>query len=355
MSATPRSISAHMALAARADYAAIIDVRSEGEFAVDCFPGAINAPVLDNTERARVGTLYKQVSPFEARKLGAALVARNIARHLETRFAAMPRDWNPLIYCWRGGSRSGAMAQVFAQIGWRVQVVEGGYQAYRRCVVHDLEQWPAQLQFVVLCGRTGCGKTRLLHALAQRSAQVLDLEGHAHHRGSVLGIDPQSVQPSQKAFESSLHAALAAMDHAQPIFVESESAKIGALRVPQALHERIRAGRCLRIEMDDADRCALLLEEYRHLCQQPTLLRDQLARLRVLHGHAVIERWEKLALHGDWQTLIDALLREHYDPAYLKSTPRYFPGYANAVRVEVSTRTDPLLEEAARRVLAASR
>lgn len=354
MSHSPRLISAQEALASRDGYAAIIDVRSEGEFALDRFPGAINASVLDDAERARVGTLYKQVSPFEARKLGAALVARNIARHLEAQFSAMPRDWNPLIYCWRGGSRSGAMAHVFAQIGWRTHVIEGGYQAYRRCVVRDLDNWATRLRFVVLCGSTGCGKTRLLHALAKQSAQVLDLEAHAHHRGSVLGIDPHRTQPSQKAFESALHAKLSTMDHTQPIFVESESAKIGGLRVPQELHQRIRTGRCIRIEMSDTDRCALLLEDYRHLCLQPALLRDQLARLRMQHGRAVIERWEHLVAQGDWQTLIDTLLREHYDPAYLKSTPRYFAGYADAVRVEISTHTDPLLEDAARRVLAAS-
>jgi len=115
----------------------VIDVRSEAEFAEDHIPGAINCPALNNEERARVGTRYKQVSPFDAKKLGAALISVNIARHLRERFQDKPRHWRPLVYCWRGGGRSGALTHVMTQIGWRARRLEGGYKAYRRAVISE--------------------------------------------------------------------------------------------------------------------------------------------------------------------------------------------------------------------------
>ena len=115
-----------MSAEALAGFDAIIDVRSPAEYAEDHVPGAISAPVLDNEERARVGTLYKQVSPFDAKKLGAALVAKNIAHHIQDKFSAMPRPWRPLVYCWRGGKRSGAMAHILREIGWDAWSIEGG-------------------------------------------------------------------------------------------------------------------------------------------------------------------------------------------------------------------------------------
>ena len=144
----------------------VIDVRSPSEFALDHVPGAANCPVLDDEERARVGTLYKQVSPFDARKLGAALVSKNIARHLEEHFRGRDRGWRPLVYCWRGGKRSGAMAHVLREIGWDAATLEGGYRSYRREVMAQLEKLPARFRFRVVCGATGSGKSRLLEALA---------------------------------------------------------------------------------------------------------------------------------------------------------------------------------------------
>lgn len=157
------------------EFDAIIDVRSEGEFALDHIPGAINCPVLDNEERIRVGTMYVQVNSFEAKKVGAALVSRNIARHIETLWIDKPRDWKPLIYCWRGGNRSGAMAHVLAKIGWPAIQLDGGYKAYRTHVSEALTT-PPKLSYKVICGTTGSGKSRLLEVLGAIGAQVLDLE-----------------------------------------------------------------------------------------------------------------------------------------------------------------------------------
>ena len=240
----------------------IIDVRSPAEFALDRVPGAISAPVLDNEERARIGTLHKQDSAFAAKKAGAALVARNIARHLEEQFQDRPREWRPLIYCWRGGQRSGSMAEIFSRIGWKAGQLDGGYRSYRRFVLQRLEDVPAGLQFRIVCGVTGSGKSRLLRALAVARAQVLDLEDIARHRGSVLGSLPGEAQPSQKMFESLVRHALDNFDPARPIFVEAESKKIGALQVPDALMTRMRGSPCIRLHLDLPLRVELLKGEY---------------------------------------------------------------------------------------------
>jgi tRNA 2-selenouridine synthase len=307
-----------------ASYDAIIDARSPAEYAEDHLPGAVSLPVLDDAERARIGTLYKQVSPFAARRLGAALVARNIAQHLVSALARFPREWRPLVYCWRGGKRSGAFVHVLREIGWNAQALEGGYKAYRRFVVDELARLPGEFSFRVIHGATGSGKSRLLRALAQAGAQVLDLEDLAAHRGSVLGDLPDRPQPTQKAFETSLRAQLAALDRARPVYVEGESRKIGQLQVPEALIERMRAAECLLLEAGPATRVALLMDEYRHFFDDAAALCAQLDCLAPLHGRARIDEWKALAHGGGWEALTARLLEEHYDPAYRRSAARNF-------------------------------
>jgi tRNA 2-selenouridine synthase len=319
---------------ALARFDAIIDVRSPAEFAEDHVPGAVNCPVLDDEERARVGTLYKQ-SPFEAKKLGAALVARNIARHLETEFAGNPRGWRPLVYCWRGGKRSGAMAHVLREIGWDAQTLEGGYKSYRRYALERLARLPSELDFRVIHGVTGCGKSRLLHALAAAGAQVLDLEGLAAHRGSVLGNLPDRPQPTQKTFESLLLAALESFDPARPVFVEGESKKIGQLHLPDALIERMRAAECVLLEAGLATRVALLTGEYRHFFADRAALDAQLDCLIGLHGRERVKEWQALGARGEWPELVRRLLEEHYDPAYRRSAMRNFAQLPHARTLHV--------------------
>ncbi len=318
------------------DYDDIIDVRSPGEFAEDHIPGALNAPVLDNAERARIGTLYKQVSPFEAQRLGAALIARNIAQHLETLFQDRPREWKPLIYCWRGGQRSGAMAHICAQVGWRVGQLQGGYKSYRRHVINELETLPAHFQFRVVCGATGSGKSRLLQALHTQGAQVLDLELLAQHRGSLLGNLPGQTQPAQKMFESRMWDTLRRFDAQHSVFVEAESRKIGILSIPTTLLEAVRKAECIAIEASMPARVKLLMEDYAHFLNDAELLKRALAPLLELHGHKVIEQWQEMAQHGEWQALTEDLLCRHYDPAYQRSTGNNFPRLKNARQLHLA-------------------
>jgi tRNA 2-selenouridine synthase len=326
----------------------VIDVRSPAEYAEDHIPGAISAPVLDDAERAQVGTLYKQVSPFDAKKLGAALVAKNVSHHIEQRFKDKPKTWHPLVYCWRGGKRSGAMAHILREIGWNADTLEGGYKAYRRWVVQELETVPASLDFRVIHGPTGSGKSRLLTALKRAGAQVLDLEDLAAHRGSVLGNLPDRPQPSQKMFESLLLKELSALDASRPIYVEGESKKIGELQVPEALMSRMRASPCILLETSLETRVDLLLEEYRHFLEDRKSLNAQLDCLAALHGRERIAQWKAIS---NWRELVTRLLVEHYDPAYRRSSTRNFAQLAEAESLPIASAEEAAFVSAAAALL----
>jgi tRNA 2-selenouridine synthase len=304
----------------------IIDARSPGEFEQDHLPGAILLPVLNDAERARVGTLHKQSSAFEAKKVGAALVARNIALHLETYFHDKPRDYRPLIYCWRGGSRSGAMTTILRSVGWNAAQLEGGHKAYRHHVVEQLARLPEQLDFRVICGPTGVGKSRFLRELKACQAQVLDLEDLAAHMGSVLGAYPERPQPAQKLFESRVWYALQGFDTARPVFVESESKKIGNLHTPEALLKRMRAAACINLNADIPVRVELLKQEYAHFLGDTELLARKLDCLTSIQGRERIESWKALSRAGQWDELVSELLIRHYDPAYTRSLDRNYVG-----------------------------
>lgn len=329
----------------------VIDVRTPSEFQEDHIPGALNLPVLSDEERARVGTLYKQVSPFEAKKVGAALVSRNIAAHLEHELRGRPRGWRPLVYCWRGGKRSGALAHILEQVGWKAGRLEGGYKAYRRQVISDLETIPPTLCWRVVCGATGSGKTRLLAALARAGAQVLDLEHLASHRGSVLGDLPRVPQPSQKMFESLLWERLRKFDPRRPVHVEAESKKIGELRVPEALILAMWNSRCVRLDLPLEARIELLREEYRHFLEQPDQLCAQLDCLTALHGADTIARWKALARTGNWNDFVAQLLTCHYDPAYRRSTGGHYPLLKESPVLSPRNGTDAEMDKAALRIL----
>jgi tRNA 2-selenouridine synthase len=326
-------ITAAEAAAALGRFDTVIDARSESEFALDHLPGAVNWPTLNDAQRHTVGTEYKQISAFDARKRGAVLAARNIAAHLEREAANLPRQWKPLIYCWRGGQRSGSLALVLGQVGFDVTLLEGGYREFRRIVIAALEALPATLQFTVVSGKTGSGKSRLLEALAAAGAQVLDLEGLACHRGSVLGSLPGEPQPSQKRFETTLWDALRGFDPLHTVFVESESRTVGRLRVPEGLLARMRASPCVVLEMPAGARVELLMQDYAHYAREPETLCERLGALREARGAAVVERWQAMARDGRIVEVVEALLTEHYDPIYLRSMARNFVAFDAAPRV----------------------
>ena len=347
-------VAATDALARLAEFSDVIDARSESEYALDRVPGALNWPSLSDDERALVGTEYKQVSPFVAQKRGAALVARNIANHIERHVLDKPKYWQPLIYCWRGGKRSGSLALVLSQIGFRVHLLEGGYQQYRRAVIAALDQLPAKVEYRVVCGTTGSGKSRLLHALRDQGAQVLDLEALANHRGSVLGLIPGSTQPGQKQFESRVWDALRRFDAARPVFIEAESKKVGDLRVPLALVERMRVSPCVQLELALDARVALLMADYRFFVDDTAAFCGRLDALRASRGHAVVNAWQESARAGRTQEVVCDLLLSHYDPNYRQSMQRNFANIASPRLTLQWDGTDASLHSAAEAAISAS-
>jgi tRNA 2-selenouridine synthase len=302
-----------------ASFDAVIDVRSPAEFAEDHAPGAISLPVLSDAERAEVGTLYVQVSRFKARRIGAALIARNVARHLETALADKGGDFRPLVYCWRGGQRSRAMAVILAEVGWRTSLLAGGYKTYRAHVNRRLYEEELPLKGVLIEGRTGSGKTELLGRLAALGVQVLDLEALAEHRGSLLGAHPGRPQPSQKMFESRLLAALEDLDLSRPVVIEAESSKVGERMIPPMLWKAMTLAPRIALEAPAEARSGYLARAYADVVADRAAFDDALERLPIYPGRKAIARWRALADAGDLETLAAELIETHYDPAYERS------------------------------------
>jgi tRNA 2-selenouridine synthase len=313
----------------RSSFDEIIDVRTPAEYADDHIPGASNCPVLSDEERVIVGTMYKQVSPFEAKKVGAALIAKKIAAYIESEFKDKPKNWNPLIYCWRGGKRSGSMAHILRQIGWNAQILDGGYKSYRKEVVTKLNSLPQQFSYVVITGQTGSAKSRVLEKI-NLGAQVLDLEQLAIHKGSILGNIPNTPQPSQKMFETKLIQALEKLDTSKLVFVEAESRKIGSLHVPDVLLETIRKSSCIKIEASIEARVEFLISDYDYFVQDPQHLISTIDYLKDLHSNETLSRWKALAQDGQWATLVTELLEQHYDALYRRSQNSNYVNYETA-------------------------
>jgi tRNA 2-selenouridine synthase len=335
----------------RAAFDEIIDVRSPAEFAEDHIPRSINCPVLDNEQRVEIGTLYKQVSPFAAKKIGAAYVSENIARHLREKFLDRPKTWRPLIVCWRGGQRSGAMTHIFRRIGWDAQQLEGGYKTYRTLVLAALAELPRPMRFKVICGATGSAKSRILHALARLGEQVLDLEDLACHKGSVLGVLPGTPQPPQKMFDSRLLLALQGFDPTRPIFVEAESRKIGSNHLPDTLIERMRSGQCLTINAEFSARVDFLLRDYDYFLRDPDGLNTRLDVLSHLQSKETIARWQGYATQGHWRALVKELLELHYDPLYHRSQSRNYHGFDRPQNFATDDLTPAGVEAVAQKIL----
>lgn len=317
---------------------AIIDVRSPAEFGADHIPGAINLPVLSDAERARVGTIYVQESPFLARKIGAALVARNAARHIETRLTDYDGGWQPLVYCWRGGQRSGSFASILAQIGWRVETLDGGYQSYRRLVVNRLYEQRFPVPVVLLDGNTGTAKTDILARLPQHGVQVIDLEGLANHRGSALGNF--GAQPAQKGFETALAAEIEKLDHSKRLVLEAESSKIGSLTLPPSLFAAMKIAPRIEIEASVAARAKYLTRAYADLVSDTTTLIERLEKLVRLQGREKVASWKEMAISGNHEALAADLIRQHYDPRYLESRGRKRTSERNIVKADTLDERD---------------
>ena len=338
-------------IASLAAFDAVIDVRSPGEFALDHAPGAINLPVLSDAERAEVGTIYVQEDRFKARRVGAAYVAANVGHHLQTALSDRPGGFRPLIYCWRGGMRSNAMATILAQVGWRTTVLAGGYMTWRRHVTARLYDGELPFRLVLLDGYTGSGKTEVLQRLAALGQQVIDLEGLAAHRGSLLGGFAGAPQPSQKMFESRLLSVLDGLDPGRPVVVEAESSKVGERMVPPAFWAAMAEAPRIELAAAPEARARYLVRAYRDITLDRPALDEALRRLPTPPGRKRLAAWGELADAGAFEALALALMELHYDPAYRRSSRKdarrslgvvdaggLDPGDLDAVAVEIVRR-----------------
>ena len=320
MSAPIHRINSTLRLIKCTSFDSIIDVRSPSEFLNDHMPNAINLPVLDDVQRESIGTMYNKNNPFEAKRAGAALVAQNISIHLQTELAEKDRNWRPLIYCWRGGHRSGAMAKVLSDVGWHTTVIEGGYKAYRKTVLNGLDHLPKQFQLIVLSGATGTAKTHILRAAAAMGAQVLDLEKLANHRGSLLGSEPGITQPAQRLFESRLVACFKSFDSTRPVYIEAESNKIGQVHIPSTLWLAMRGALRVTITAPLKARVGFLQRDYRHIIENKYNLMELLSGLRRRYSKEIFDSWQTHISDHNWDGFVTAILKTHYDPSYARST-----------------------------------
>lgn len=332
----------------------IIDARTPAEFALDHIPGAINCPVLSDDERRIVGTLYKQQGPFEARRVGGGMVAANLAQHLATSMADRPAGWKPVVYCWRGGLRSGSMVQWLRLVGWDARQLSGGYKQYRKHVIQVIDTLSPQLQLRVLCGPTGSAKTRVLQALGDAGQQTLDLEDCANHKGSILGGVPGVEQPSQKGFETRIATTLERFDVTRPVYVEAESRKIGRLALPTSLLERMRESPCVEIVAGVDARLDYLLHDYAYLGDDGAALAARFDLLHGLHSNETIARWKQWAVDHDLAALFGELMVMHYDPLYAHSQNGNFLRLREAVRIDVGRLAPDDMPQIATRIMAAA-
>ncbi len=315
-----------LGLQALGAYDMVIDARSPREYGEDHLPAAINLPVVDSAQYAVVGTLHK-VDRHRAYLRGVADSLRNMADAIDQVIVGLPADARILVYCFRGGKRSRLWHDALRTIGFRVDLIPGGWKRYRAVVREQLSVLPGRLRFNVLAGATGTGKTRLLAALDRVGEQVLDLEGLANHRGSLIGALPGVEQPSQKYFDSLLLARLLSFDPARPVWIEAESKKIGAVQLPDGLYDAMHRSRTVfRLDAPMAERVRLWHEDFGHFARDPASLLERLRHLIPLIGNEEFGRWQALAEQGHLDALFERLMVAHYDPTYQRSSARNYQG-----------------------------
>ena len=301
-------------------YDTIIDVRSPSEFEIDHIVGAINCPILYDDERQKVGTIYKQISSFKAKIIGSSLSAKNIASHIEKEFLEKKGSWKPLIYCWRGGQRSKAFSIVLSEVGWRTYQLSGGYKEYRNDIIKYLDNVGIKLKIILISGKTGSAKTKILHSIRDQGAQILDLEGLARHKGSLLGAIPNLKQPSQKLFESLLFYEINKLNLKKYIFVEAESSKVGNVHIPKSIWSNMILSKRIEVVADVNTRAKFLIDDYHYMCKNPILIEPMIKGLKSRLSNDLIDSWKKLIDKKKWFELTKSFLENHYDSSYSSNT-----------------------------------
>jgi len=287
----------------------IIDVRAPKEFIAGHIPGAVNIPLFDDAERAIIGTAYKRDCRQAAIRKGLAITGPKMEQFLDQAYAASPNQ-RLAVHCWRGGMRSKSMATLFDFAGFDSRVLMGGYKAYR-AAVHA--QFTTPLSLIILGGRTGSGKTKILQALADKGEQVLDLELLAHHKGSAFGDLGEEPQPTTEMFENLLFTQLQKLDTGKRIWVEDESHMIGTVFIPEAFWQHMRTAPVVFCDVPVEERIRFLVENYGHYDAKGLInaVHKITKRLGGQHAKAALEAFEQ----GDLHTATRIVL-VYYDKTY---------------------------------------
>jgi tRNA 2-selenouridine synthase len=288
----------------------VLDVRSPGEYAQGHIPGALNLPLFSDEERAQVGTLYRQQGAEPAFLLGLRLVGPKLEDFVRTVRRIAPHR-RVALHCWRGGQRSQSMAWLFRQAGFEVSVLEGGYKRYRQHVLEGFER--RQLRLIVIGGKTGAGKTRVLRALQRMGEQVLDLEALAHHKGSSFGSIGEAPQPTTEQFENDLFDALERFDLHRRIWVENESRSIGRIYLPMGFWSQKQIAPLLNIEIPHEHRIQNLIDDY--ASAPPDELRAAFVRLEKRLGGLRLKTALEALQRQDFATAAEMALA-YYDKTY---------------------------------------
>ncbi|MBT9166999.1 MAG: tRNA 2-selenouridine synthase [Syntrophomonadaceae bacterium] len=296
----------------------LVDVRSPGEFFEARIPGAVNMPLFEDEERMKLGATYWQEGTEQAKLLGLSLVAPRLPQLVE-KILALAAGREIVLYCWRGGMRSGSLLSVMEVMGYPVWQLQGGYKAFRRQVVSYLSNVNIQVPVFVLNGLTGVGKTLLLRELASCGAPVLNLEEMANHRGSVFGAIGLGASRSQKDFESLLFLALCDLQGASYLLVEGEGKKIGPVVLPDFLYQAMREGHHLLLEAEIELRVERILKEYAGMTDNRQALAAAVLVLQKKLGREKCELLIAKISQGDYRTVARTLCTDYYDLYYRDS------------------------------------